>query len=252
MRRLLAAVLTAAAVWAPSIALPVPAGAAESPLAGRVIVIDPGHQLGNSNPRFARQISATRFNGSIVKGCNTTGTATNAGLPEATFTWRVAKRLRTLLEDQGATVVLTRSSNSRDAWGPCTWDRARIGTEAGADAMVSIHADGASPRGRGFHVIAPSSIAGWTTDMVKPSRRLARAMISGMTRAGAEPATYLSSPLSVRADQTTLNFSDVPTVIVETGNMRNGSDAARMSSARGQQQYAQWLAAGITAYFSAD
>jgi hypothetical protein len=32
-------------------------------------------------------------------------------------------------------------------------------------------------------------------------------MISGMTKAGAEQATYLSSPLSVRGDQTTLNFS---------------------------------------------
>jgi N-acetylmuramoyl-L-alanine amidase len=71
-----------------------------------------------------------------------------------------------------------------------------------------------------------------------------------MTKAGAEQATYLSSPLSVRGDQTTLNFSDVPTVIVETGNMRNKVDAARMSTAQGQQQYAEWLAAGIDAYFS--
>jgi N-acetylmuramoyl-L-alanine amidase len=224
--------------------------AAEKPLAGRVIVLDPGHQLGNSNPKFAKQMSATKFNGSIVKGCNTTGTATNAGLPESTFNWRVAKRLRALLEEQGATVIFTRSSNSRDAWGPCTWDRARIGTEAKADAMISIHADGAPSSGRGFHVIAPSAIKGWTTDVAKPGQRLARAMISGMSRAGAEPATYLSSPLSVRGDQTTLNFSDVPTVIVELGNMRNKADAARMSTSQGQQQYAEWLAAGIDAYFS--
>jgi N-acetylmuramoyl-L-alanine amidase len=75
-------------------------------------------------------------------------------------------------------------------------------------------------------------------------------MISGMTRAGAEPATYLSSPLSVRGDQTTLNFSDVPTVIVELGNMRNRADAARMSTTQGQQRYAEWIAAGIDDYFS--
>lgn len=244
---LLAAGLATAAL---SVALPGSATAAEKPLTGRIIVIDPGHQLGNSNPKFAKQMSQTKFNGSIIKGCNTTGTATNAGFPEATFNWQVAKRLRTLLEAKGATVVFTRSSNSREAWGPCTWDRARIGTEAKADAMISIHADGAASSGRGFHVIAPSAIKGWTTDVAKPGRRLARAMISGMTKAGAEPATYLSSPLSVRGDQTTLNFSDVPTVIVETGNMRNKSDAARMSSSQGQQQYAKWLAAGIDAYFS--
>ena len=245
--RLIPAVLAASLL---GLAFQASAAAAEKPLAGRIIVLDPGHQLGNSNPKFAKEMSATKFNGSIVKGCNTTGTATNAGLPEATFNWRVAKRLRSLLEEQGATVVFTRSSNSRDAWGPCTWDRARIGTEAKADAMISIHADGSSASGRGFHVIAPSAIKGWTTDVAKPGRRLARAMISGMTRAGAEPATYLSSPLSIRGDQSTLNFSDVPTVIVELGNMRNKADAARMSTSQGQQQYADWIAAGIEAYFS--
>ena len=246
MRRIIA-VLAAALL---GLAFQPSAFAAEKPLAGRIIVLDPGHQLGNSNPKFAKEMSATKFNGSIVKGCNTTGTATNAGLPEATFNGRVAKRLRALLEEKGATVVFTRSSNSRDAWGPCTWDRARIGTEAKADAMISIHADGAASSGRGFHVIAPSAIKGWTTDVAKPGRRLARAMISGMTRAGAEPATYLSSPLSVRGDQTTLNFSDVPTVIVELGNMRNRADAARMSTTQGQQRYAEWIAAGIDDYFS--
>ena len=245
--RLIPAVLAASLL---GLAFQASAAAAEKPLAGRIIVLDPGHQLGNSNPKFAKEMSATKFNGSIVKGCNTTGTATNAGLPEATFNWRVAKRLRSLLEEQGATVVFTRSSNSRDAWGPCTWDRARIGTEAKADAMISIHADGSSASGRGFHVIAPSAIKGWTTDVAKPGRRLARAMISGMTRAGAEPATYLSSPLSIRGDQSTLNFSDVPTVIVELGNMRNKADAARMSTSQGQQQYADWIAAGIEAYFT--
>jgi N-acetylmuramoyl-L-alanine amidase len=32
--------------------------------------------------------------------------------------------------------------------------------------------------------------------------------------------------------------------------MRNAKDAARMSSATGQQQYAQWLAAGIEEFFA--
>ena len=59
-----------------------------------------------------------------------------------------------------------------------------------------------------------------------------------------------SSPLSIRGDQSTLNFSDVPTVIVELGNMRNKADAARMSTTQGQEQYAEWIAAGIETYFS--
>jgi len=229
-------------------AVPLPAGAADGPLAGSVIVVDPGHQLGNSNPAFSSQMRQTRFNGTIVKSCNTTGTATNQGLPEATFTWRVSQQLKKLLEAQGARVELTRTSNSRNAWGPCVWDRGGFSAKIGGKLFVSVHGDGAPAKGRGFHVIAPGRIKGWTDDIAAGSQVLARSMIQGMEQAGATPTTYLSSPLSVRRDQSTLNFNSVPAVIVELGNMRNARDAAQMSSAVGVQQYAQQLAAGISRY----
>ena len=63
--RLIPAVLAASLL---GLAFQAPAAAAEKPLAGRIIVLDPGHQLGNSNPKFAKEMSATKFNGSIVKG----------------------------------------------------------------------------------------------------------------------------------------------------------------------------------------
>jgi N-acetylmuramoyl-L-alanine amidase len=220
------------------------------PLSGKVIVVDPGHQLGNSNPRFAKFMNQTIFNGAITKSCNTTGTATNAGLPEATFTWRVARHLRTLLEDAGATVIMTRSSNSRDAWGPCVWDRARIANRAKADAMVSIHADGASSGSQGFFAMTPTLIKGWTDDVVKVDRRLANAMIEGMKAAGAPPSNYIGGQLMMSRDTTSLNLSNRPTVTIETGNMRNAQDARRMSSPSGQKQYAAWLYAGLERFFA--
>ena len=231
------------------LALAIPsAQAIDGPLTGAVIALDPGHQLGNSNPKFASQMKQTRFNGSIVKSCNTTGTATNAGLPEATFNWKVANKLKELLEAQGAQVHLTRDVNSRNAWGPCVWDRGGFGAKVNANLLVSIHADGAPSSGHGFHVIAPVKIKGWTNDIAKPSRALATSLITGMQETGATPTTYLSSPLSIRRDQSTLNFSNVPAVIVELGNMRNKQDAQKMSSPSGQLQYAQELAAGISRY----
>lgn len=220
-------------------------------LAGAVIAIDPGHQRGNANPAFARKVSATRFNGSIVKACNTTGTATNAGFPESTFTWRVARELRRMLEARGATVILTRGGDSYDEWGPCAWDRAGPANAADADLLVSVHADGAPARERGFHVIAPASIDGYTDDIARPSRALARAMIGGMSEAGGELSTYVRGGLAVRGDQSTLNFSDVPAVIVELGNMRNAREARAMSGAAGQRRYAEQLLAGISRYCAA-
>ena len=244
----LAMTATAAAllIGAPAQAAPDAGGR----LAGKVILLDPGHQLGNSNPAFAKQMAQKKFNGTTVKGCNTTGTATNSGYPEATFNWRVAKRLKRLLEAQGARVELTRTSNSRDAWGPCVWDRAKQANRIGADIMVNIHADGSSARNRGFFLLAPGLVKGWTEDVVKPGRRLAKAMISGMTKAGAPPSNYIRDQLMISTNTTGLNFSDVPTVTVELGNMRNAADARLMTSTSGQRSYARWLLAGIDSYFA--
>lgn len=224
----------------------------ESPLAGRLILLDPGHQLGNSNPTFARQMAQKRFNGTTVKGCNTTGTATNSGFPEATFNWRVARILTRLLEQEGARVELTRSTNSRDDWGPCVWDRAKQANALDADAMVSIHADGSSPGNRGFFVLAPGLVRGWTEDVVGPGRRLARSMIGGLREAGVTPSNYINRQLMISTNTTGLNFSDVPTVTVELGNMRNAADARLMTSTEGQRQYARGLLEGLRDYFTRD
>lgn len=255
MKRLAAALV--ALVLAGVVIAPIAVGAPparpvvdEKPLAGKLVLLDPGHQLGNSNPKFAKQMAQTFFNGTIRKGCNTTGTATNAGFPEATFTWRVAQRLKPMLEAAGATVRLTRTSNSYNAWGPCVWDRAKLANRIGADAMVSIHADGASAGSRGFFAITPALIKGWTDDVVHKDRKLARAMIAGMAAAGAPRSNYIPGQLLVSRDTTSLNVSNVPTVTIEVGNMRNAQEARRMSSAAGQRQYARWLFAGIAHYFA--
>ena len=82
----LAAVLVATSVLgAPTAARPAP-----EPLAGRVVVLDPGHQLGNH--RYPRQIGRLVPAGGFRKPCNTTGTSTNGGYPEASLTWDVALR----------------------------------------------------------------------------------------------------------------------------------------------------------------
>lgn len=244
------AVLGAVAAALLTVPLALPAqGATASPVAGRVIVVDPGHQLGNSNPRFRAQLAQTIFNGAIRKACNTTGTATNAGYPESTFTWEVGTRLRDLLTRAGATVVMTRDSNSRSQWGPCVWERAQIANDAHADAMVSIHGDGAPGSSHGFFALAPVQIPGWTRNDVPADRALATAMVAGMSAAGATPSSTFAGAIMNSRDTTSLNLSSRPTVTIELGNMRNAAEARMMSTSAGQQQYAQWLLAGLEEYF---
>lgn len=232
-------------------AVPAPAAPrADLPLAGRVIVIDPGHQLGNSRHRAEIGQPVDAGNGQ-TKPCNTTGTATDGGFPEATFTWRVARRLAARLRALGAEVVLTRTTNSRDDWGPCVDVRGRLGNagfrgwDRPADLKLSIHGDGSLSGGRGFHVIVAD----------KPDGRLASTALGRTVRGalhdrGFRNATYTAGGhgFTYRSDLATLNLSEVPTAMVELGNMRSAADARVMTSARGQQRYAAALAVAVKRY----
>jgi N-acetylmuramoyl-L-alanine amidase len=212
------------------------------PLQGRVVVIDPGHQLGNH--RYPGEISRLVPAGGFRKPCNTTGTATDSGFPEATLTWRVSVALRDRLTALGATVVLTRHSNSEDRWGPCVDVRGRAGNAIPADLKLSIHGDGSYAAGaHGFHVIAPTDRAPWTHDIYRSSRRLAVDTRAALRGVGLSVATYIAGGdgLDFRSDLGTLNLSDVPTVMVELGNMRNARDAQRMTSVKGRASYARGL-----------
>lgn len=219
-------------------------------LAGRTVVIDPGHNPGNF--RHSTEINQKVNIGTNRKECDTTGTSTNAGYTEASFTLDVSHRLRDLLTARGATVVLTHDAER--PWGPCIDERARIGNAARADAVVSVHADGSAVGHRGFHVILPASVRGGSADTAKivgPSRELGERIADRFARAtGTAPANYLGdgTGLDVRDDLGGLNLSTVPKVFVECGNMRDPKDATLLTSATWRQKAAQGIADGIATY----
>jgi N-acetylmuramoyl-L-alanine amidase len=256
MAILLALAATPVATAAPAPAAPAPAAPAPAapmltagaagPLAGKVVAIDPGHQLGNA--RHPRQIGRIVWVG-LSKQCNTVGTATNSGYPEATFNWGVATALRHRLEALGATVRLTRTSNSTNLWGPCIDARGRFGAKVDADVEISIHGDGAASSTHGFFVIRPGLRRGYTEDIYQSSRTFATRVHAGLVAAGFPSSnSYGGDGYDVRRDLGTLNMADVPTVMVELGNMRNAGDARCMRRADCRGRYAAGLAAGIRSY----
>ena len=228
--------------------LPAPdgGGSTSAPLVGRTVVIDPGHQLGNHN--FPRKIDRLVPAGGFEKPCNTTGTATDGGYPEATFAWQVSRVLRRRLVALGATVIMTRHSNREDRWGPCVDVRGRAGNKVHADLKVSIHGDGSYAAGaHGFHVIAPTDRRPWTHDIYRASRRLALVTRASLRGLGLPVADYVAGGdgLDFRSDLGTINLSDMPTVMVELGNMRSARDARRMTSRAGRATYARGLALAV-------
>lgn len=220
------------------------------PLAGKVVVIDPGHNPGNF--RHSREINRLIDIGTNRKECDTTGTATNAGYTEAEFTLDVSHRLRTLLEKQGARVEFTHDNDR--PFGPCIDERARFGNEAKADAVVSVHADGSAVGNRGFHVILPALVrsgAANTSKIVGPSRDLGERIVGKFARAtGSAVSNYVgdSTGLDVRNDLGGLNLSEVPKVFIECGNMRDPKDVALLTDPGWRQKAAQGMADGISSY----
>lgn len=216
------------------------------PLAGKVVVIDPGHNGGNwRHPReINRQVDVLTKR----KACDTTGTSTNDGYSEAAFTWDVSKRLAKRLRSMGAVVKLSRTDNT--SWGPCITERAAIGNRAGADAAISIHADGAPPTARGFHIIVPKKINGPVDPVVGESRRLGRTIRDAFRRGTGLPySNYLGeNALVARSDLGGLNLSKVPKIFLECGNMRNAQDAAKFKDERFRQRIADSLARGLRDY----
>ncbi|MFD8519424.1 N-acetylmuramoyl-L-alanine amidase [Streptomyces capillispiralis] len=224
--------------------------AASGPLKGKVVVIDPGHNPGNV--RHTAEINRQVDIGTNRKECDTTGTATNDGYAEAAFTLDVAHRMRTLLEEQGATVTLTQDADR--PFGPCVDERARIGNKAGADAVVSIHADGSGAGNRGFHVILPGSVRAGAADtraIVEPSRELGERVAGHFVRVtGSAPSNYVGdgTGLVTREDLGGLNLSTVPKVFIECGNMRDSKDAALLTSGAWRQKAAQGISEGIVSF----
>lgn len=230
---------------ATAVAATLVAGAAPAqpagPLAGRTVYLDPGHSGANDHS-ITTQVPTGRGG---TKDCQTTGTSTNDGYAEHTFTWQLAELVRAELLSLGAHVLLSRSDDS--SVGSCVDRRAHEANDSAADAVVSLHADGAAADAHGFHVNYSAPPLNET--QAGPSVSLATSIRDALVTAGITPSTYLGADgLLGRDDLTGLNLSQRPSVLVETGNMRNANDAALMTDPAGRAQLAHAVAAGIVAF----
>ncbi|MGH3981314.1 MAG: N-acetylmuramoyl-L-alanine amidase [Pseudonocardiaceae bacterium] len=210
------------------------------------MVLDPGHN--GANASHPAEINRPVPNGrGGTKACNTTGTSTDSGYPEHAFNWDIALRVRDALTARGVQVVLTRPDDA--GVGPCVHDRAAIANRAGADAMVSLHADGAAPSAHGFHIAY--SDPPLNTSQGPPSVALAQALVDALRAGGFPTADYTGSGgLDARSDIAGLNLAEIPAVLVECANMRNPVEAALMSTPDGRARYAAAIVDGTMAWLS--
>lgn len=182
---------------------------ARGPLAGRTIVIDPGH--GGRDP----------------------GTRGPGGVEEKTLTLAMARHLKAVLEAAGARVVLTREDDRFVG----LYERAAIADAAGADAFVSIHVNASDYRSiRGVETYHYPGAPRGTKLAQAVQRRLVEATRRPDRGVHAEDFVVVREPR-------------VPAILVETGYLTNPAEAAVIVTAKHRRRVAEGIARGIADFF---
>jgi N-acetylmuramoyl-L-alanine amidase len=227
--------LVAASALAPS------ATAAPAKIAGMIVFLDPGHN-GANDASISRQVPTGRGG---TKNCQESGTSTDDGYPEHTFTWDTTLRIRAALTKLGVRTAMSRGNDN--ALGPCVDERAAMANALRPNAIVSIHADGGPPTGRGFHILYSSPPLNQA--QAGPAVQFAKIMRDQLAGSGIPPSTYMgSNGLNPRDDIAGLNLAQYPSILVELGNMKNPADSALIKTPEGRQKYADAVVRGVVAF----
>lgn len=195
------------------------------PLAGKIIVIDPGH------------------------GGPDGGAVSQQGLVEKDITLSISLYLRDYLQEAGALVMMTRETDS-DLAHPETkklarrktedlMKRIRMTKEKKADALISIHLNS-----------FPSSKWSGAQTFYNPAReenkKLATLIQTELIR-NLENTDRLAKQ---KGDIYILKESPIPTVLVEVGFLSNPQEAALLGNESYQKKVAASIYYGIVSYYS--
>jgi N-acetylmuramoyl-L-alanine amidase len=220
-----------------------PASAAPASIAGMIVFLDPGHN-GSNDASISRQVPTGRGG---TKDCQASGTSTDDGYPEHTFTWDTTLRIRQALTALGVRTAMSRGDDT--GLGPCVDERAALANAVKPNAVVSVHADGGPPTGRGFHILYSSPPL--NDAQAGPSPRFAQVMRDQLQASGFVPSTYIGSGgLNPRSDIAGLNLAQFPSILVELGNMKNPVDSGLMKTPEGRQKYADAVVRGIAGFLA--
>jgi N-acetylmuramoyl-L-alanine amidase len=207
-----------------------------SRFAGKVIVIDPGHQAHADSA-----LEPVGPGSSAKKAKVSSGTASIlTGIPESAVALQVGLKLQAALHGLGVKVVMTRTAQDVDI--PNS-QRAQIGNKAGADLTVRLHCNGSGDRSvHGLFTLYPAPIKGWTDDIATVSKRAATIIQRDLVAAtGAQ-----DRGLQERSDLSGFNWSDVPVLLVEMGYMTNPAEDGQLRSGAYQDKIVQGLVRGIS------
>ena len=212
--------------------------AAGAPLSGIVIGLDPGHQSHSNSDQEPVAPGSSETKKKVSSG--TQGRFTDVAEYEVNL--KVGLKLKKILTDLGATVVMSRESHDVDI---SNSERAVMMNEADAALVVRLHCNGSDNSDKhGAVVLIPSNDC--TAAINDASKKAGKCIV----KAFADATGAKDLGLQPRSDQTGFNWSTVPVCNVEMGYMTNENEDNLLVKDDYQDQCAQGIANGIVDYFS--
>ena len=201
---------------------------------GLIIGINPGHQKKTITKLYPIAPGSSKK----AYGCKAGACGKWTRVNEYETNLQVGLKLQKLLTEQGATVVMTRTSNNVSI---TNIDRAKMLNKAGVDIALQLHCDSV----KNTYKNGCTCFIRSTGKHVRESRAAAKALGKGMSGA----TGCLNRGVKVHNGYMSLNWSTTPAVLIEMGYLSNKKEDKLLASDGYRQLMAEGIMEGLCAYF---
>lgn len=203
-------------------------------LEGLVIGINPGHQKKTISKLYPLAPGSREKGKGVKTGACGRWTRVN----EYETNLQIGLKLRDMLEAEGATVVMTRTSNDVML---TNIDRAKMLNKAGVDVALQLHCNGSSNTSRNGCI----GYIRTTTEYADTNRAIAKAL----TNAIGKRCGCVNHGVKTHNSYMSLNWTTTPSVLLEMGYISNRKEDKLLASDAYRTKMAAAIMEGLCDYF---
>lgn len=204
----------------------------------KIIVIDPGHQIKGNSEQEPIGPGASETKAKVTGGA----TGISTGQTEYELNLKVALLLQKKLQNKGYTVIMTRTTNEVDI---SNKERAEIANNANADAFIRIHANSSDNQSiKGILTLCQTLNNKYNGYLSEQNCELSKLVLDKMVN----KTGGINKGVTQTDTMSGINWSSVPTTIIEMGFLSNPEEDKLLSTSEYQEKIADGIVEGIEAF----